>query len=76
MLKKANIVELIDLIVATVQLLKLLKGRDSMKILKLTTSNMEEPDVSKTGAQVCEALNNRVVKFQWLKTSQDFACNL
>lgn len=61
MLNETDIEQLIDLVIADVQLFKLLKRLDALYLFELASTDMEDANVFEGGTYVTESRYNRVV---------------
>lgn len=75
-LYEAYVEQLVDLIVADVQLLELLECLDALDFFELTSAKMEDAHVLERRADVSEGRNNRIIELEVLKAGEDFTRHL
>lgn len=76
MLYEPNIEKFIDLIVAYVELFELLKCLDTLNVLELASTDVQESDIFEGSSDVTKTWDYRIVQLQVLKTREDFSSHL
>ena len=75
-LYEADIEQLVDLVVADVQLLELLECLDALDFFELASAEMEDAHVLERRADVSEGRNNRIVELEVLEAGEDLSRHL
>lgn len=76
MLNEANIEQLVDLVVADIQFLKLFEGLDTLYFLEFAATQVKHTNILKRSTDITERWDDRVIQLEVLETRQNFTSYL